>query len=910
MPSRRGWIRIAAGLLVIYLGAIVGLGLVVRSEWFVKQLRVNLEKGMGRRVAFSTIEPSLWRGVGVTVDDFTLYEKDGETPFLQSDQISLSVRLLPLLWKKLSVGSISLERPRLALVRDKDGRWNFESLAKKEKPAVKAKPGVAPAKKKKRPGFHIAKLRISDGLVTASDPSWRRKLIIKELNIKAANIAPGFLPYIDGRGRMEEVPVDELLAGVKELRDANIRDGLLSGTVRLKGWVGERLRFWTKLKIKDIHLNYGSLYASPRAGLELLIVADGDGSYKEDTWNVRNLNARCLNGRIDARGSMLGLGQEPELEMRVSGKGVPWSDLGTFNIPRFSLGGKAGIDAFIEGKKSEIKIDAALDLSGSSLSCGKFLKKPAGVKTVVKFPARFAGNTLVWEDATVRCNGMELKSGGSVCGGDKRIFKLSLKGSGIDMGRINRVLRTDITLGGEGELDLSLEQMMDRPFKAAALSGNVKVTRGELRFPGFKNPVGYEALLNISEGNGRLGLSTVRVGSSLAEGHIDFAMGERPTFEFDFHCPLLDSADFSAAPAAGKQISGFPFAGAVAWAEAASPGISPGGPLLPAFAKKVKGVGRITIGELRLGKLRAGNGRVRLRIEEGIARTEKFYFSLYGGEITGVFAADASGSLPDYALRGKIADVDLAALLSDSYGYGDRISGKLFADCEAAGRGRDWRTVQGALVAKGSFSVKEGRIRSFGFMRELGPLFILLGRQAKAKELVGFGEILVKAPEDTRLSRCEGNFTFQGGRWGTGDLLLEVADKANPMRLQIEGTMSIDGSIDLLGYASFPRGSANYAQLARYFPDDGGWIKVPFPIPIGGTLGKPRVNLESAEKSIVKCAAEIAKLRLRKEVEKKIDEVLTPGPKKDGEGPDVEDMGREILKETSKELLKKLLETK
>ena len=70
-------------------------------------------------------------------------------------------------------------------------------------------------------------------------------------------------------------------------------------------------------------------------------------------------------------------------------------------------------------------------------------------------------------------------------------------------------------------------------------------------------------------------------------------------------------------------------------------------------------------------------------------------------------------------------------------------------------------------------------------------------------------------------------------------MLLETADPKSPMRLQIEGEMGLDGALHFLGYASFPRGSAYYAQLAPYFPDDGGWIELPFPIPIGMSFPVP-----------------------------------------------------------------------
>jgi hypothetical protein len=72
-------------------------------------------------------------------------------------------------------------------------------------------------------------------------------------------------------------------------------------------------------------------------------------------------------------------------------------------------------------------------------------------------------------------------------------------------------------------------------------------------------------------------------------------------------------------------------------------------------------------------------------------------------------------------------------------------------------------------------------------------------------------------------------------------------------------------------------------------------------------LNHPRVDLEAARTGILSCAAEIGALRLRKEVEKKIDRALQPKPKKKGESPTADDVGREMLKGASKELLKQMM---
>jgi hypothetical protein len=285
---------------------------------------------------------------------------------------------------------------------------------------------------------------------------------------------------------------------------------------------------------------------------------------------------------------------------------------------------------------------------------------------------------------------------------------------------------------------------------------------------------------------------------------------------------------------------------------------------------------------------------------------DEFSLPLYGGQSGWKLAAAMNGPEPRYTLEGMAARVDLAALLSDLYGYSDALSGWLSLECAASAAGMRWSSIQKEIRAKGRFSVHEGRLRTVGLLREIAPLFLLLGQEAQCKESLALGELLKKAPPETRFSRCEGDFTFEGERWGTGNMLLEIAEKPNPVRLLLKGEMGLSGTLNLSGRASFPRRTEYYQQLAPYFPDEGGWITVPFPIPIGGTLNHPRIDLEASRTGILSCAAEIGALRLRKEIEKKIDRALEPKPKK-GEGPVTDDARREMLRGASKELLKQMM---
>ncbi|MEI6633239.1 MAG: AsmA family protein [Chlamydiota bacterium] len=899
-------IRILAALCVLCAAGAVALGFVVRSAWFMEQARAQLERGVGRKVAFASLDPSFLRGIGVRARDFCLYEEDGATPCLKAEEILLRVRILPLLWRNLSVSTVTVDQPRASLVRARDGTWNVESLLGREKPAAAGKPEAGPPKKARKTQVTISTLRIRSGIVTVLDESTGRGAVVRDLNLSLSRIAQGGLPYIDGGGRLSGIPLADILKGVREIRPLRVQGGLVAGSFRVKGWAGEMLQFRADLQASGVRYEYPGICRSPAAGADLDLSAQVEGAVRDGAWRLARVTASCFNGRLKMDGSFGNAEGGGLTTLEFTGKALPWKALGRSAVKGLVLEGETTFSSSVRGGGAEI----AADLSGSRVAYGAVLDKAPGAVASLKLPLSFAKGSVAWERATARLGSMELSSDGSLETGGGRALKAKLRSNVFDLREAGRSLAAVTGMAGKGEIDLHISHSLNTPFSAAEISGTVKISGGEFTAASLPRPLRVDAVTTCAPGSVRVGLNTVRMGSSLAEGYVSFDLKRWPSCEYDFNFPLIDTADFSAAPPPAHAASRASFS-LVQSAEAAPPPQARPVFRIPEFLKRMEGNGRVSVGELRLGKLRSRNGRARLRLSKGIASLDEVVLPLYDGEFGGKVAADIRGDSPRYSIESTLARVDLDALLADIYGYSRRLSGRLSAECAASGDGAGWDEVRKALKAKGRFSVEGGVLHSGNLLKGMGPVMFMLGRQAKCKEFTAMGELLGKAPSEMRLSRCAGTFLFDGDEWGTGDMLLETADPKSPMRLQIEGEMGLDGALHFFGYASFPRGSAYYAQLAPYFPDDGGWIELPFPIPIGGTLENPRVDADASSESVAKCAAGIGTARMRKEIEKKIDRVLAPQPKKTGSGAKapqgIEDVGRELLKGGSKEILKQML---
>src|SRR5215469_5106516 len=119
--------------------AIVVLAIIVVIGVFLATLNINryrgtiqadLSKDLGRNVTVGEMHLSVipFRLVAydVTIADDTAFRTN--KPFLEAQQLGVSLKLLPLLHKAVEIDSLYLQKPSLDLIKNAQGVWNFSSL--------------------------------------------------------------------------------------------------------------------------------------------------------------------------------------------------------------------------------------------------------------------------------------------------------------------------------------------------------------------------------------------------------------------------------------------------------------------------------------------------------------------------------------------------------------------------------------------------------------------------------------------------------------------------------------------------------------------------------------------------------------------------------------------------------------
>lgn len=113
-------------IVVAVVAAIVYVQTQVTSERVRAYLLPVVEQSLQRKVTFGDIEIGLFSGVSVA--DLSVQQKSTEDDFIAVDELQFHYRLLSLLKGKIDIDRIVLSQPRIKVIRQHDGRFNFSDL--------------------------------------------------------------------------------------------------------------------------------------------------------------------------------------------------------------------------------------------------------------------------------------------------------------------------------------------------------------------------------------------------------------------------------------------------------------------------------------------------------------------------------------------------------------------------------------------------------------------------------------------------------------------------------------------------------------------------------------------------------------------------------------------------------------
>jgi AsmA protein len=353
MPKALKWIiAVFAGLLLLIVAAVLIAPMVIDLDRFKPRIEREASTALGRPVTIGgKIEPSVFPWIGVAVHDLHLGNPDGfeQSDFASVGLFEIRVRLWPLLSGEYEVKQFVVNDPRIVLIRQKDGRANWEGLGGDREAEPKAEP---------------------------QEPAEKDPFAIKRLEVEQFAITNGILEFIDlAAGARHDIQALELrldeISLVRPIKMAfsAVVDGhpvRLDGTV---GPVGEEpgqgpLDIDLVAKLRDrLQINLQgrieNLMDAPRAGLNIKVAP----------FSLRALMAD-LKQPLPIETADKDALTRIELAMKLSGTADQISTEGELVLDQSRMNFSAAVKEF---ERPNIQMQAALD----RIDVDRYLPPPA-----------------------------------------------------------------------------------------------------------------------------------------------------------------------------------------------------------------------------------------------------------------------------------------------------------------------------------------------------------------------------------------------------------------------------------------------------------------------------------------------------------------------------------------------------
>jgi AsmA protein len=166
-------------------------------------IQSELEKRLDRRVALGDMHlglfPPRFQVQNLSIADDPNF--NDAKPFVEAQELDVSVRLLPLLHRSVEISSVTLQRPSVELIKNTQGAWNFSTIGATQK--------SAPSQNK--PQFTLGELAVQDGQVAFTDQQGRKsRMVYDHINFTLTDFAPATPFSIDASVRFPGQGAEEI----------------------------------------------------------------------------------------------------------------------------------------------------------------------------------------------------------------------------------------------------------------------------------------------------------------------------------------------------------------------------------------------------------------------------------------------------------------------------------------------------------------------------------------------------------------------------------------------------------------------------------------------------------------------------------------------------------------------------
>ncbi len=808
-----------AGVIVILVvvGIVFIVPMLVDVNQYRGQIQTELQKQLNRPVQLGDMSLSVIP-LAVKVDNVTIGEDPSfhsNVPFTQVKQLDVHVKLFPLLSKKIEIGSLTLEQPRIELIRNAAGIWNFGSLGQKTA-AAPAKPSAPAAPPAAQPGaqpagVELSKLSIKDGQIAVTDDQKHQpRAVYDHIDLTLKDFAPNqpfsleVTAHLPGKGRQTlelsgnggpfnsaqvmntpftgTVKFNEVsLAGVQKFLNAQAlenSDAVITGSTDFSTGNGKASAKGS-LKLADAVI-HGVQVGYPIEA-EFNIAAD----LNADVMQISKLALKLGSTPISVDGT---LNTKPtpavvDVNANVSDASIQEmarlaSAFGVAFNPDTKIAGQITAKVHAQGPADHLALNG--NVNGRNLEVtGKEIPQ------AVKVPAI----DLAMTPQDIRSNSFTVSSGATALNVQMVLSQYTTPSPNVDATLKTANAKVEELLGiakaygfqaaegmsGSGKVNLDVHAT--GPIKNTSemdFSGSGALQNVSLKMPSLTQPINVKnANLQFTKNSASLYNFAASLGSTNASGNVSITNFETPNLQFSLNIDKINVAELQkitggnqAAPAkkTAANWSLIPHAEA---APAPAPAPKPG------FLEVATGGGAVTIGTMIYDRTEMTNVHSNVILNHGVIELTPLTAQVYGGQINGIVSIDERHPTATFAVNARLINGDANKLMSAVANANDTLYGSISATVNQTFSTPPSGDVVQTLNGPFGFTLTNGRLTKVDLVHELSKIGKFGGSSAK-----GYTEI----------SQMSGTFQVQNGVAQTNDLkaALDV------------GTMSAQGLLNLV----------------------------------------------------------------------------------------------------------------
>ena len=836
------------------------------------QIQAQLQNRLNRPVKLGAMSLAVFP-LRVQVQNVTIGEDPrfhSNLPFADVGEMDLSVKLFPLLSKTIAIESLTLKHPKIELIRDQGGIWNFASLG--QGPAAPANAVPAPTQAKpsapaqapaasESDSFALDKLAIDDGQVAVTDSlKHQARAVYDHIDLTLKDYAPRqpfsieLAAHVPGKGAetfslsgkggplnqsvVLSTPFDgtlklnevSLAGAQKFLNNAALEgtDAMLSGSTDLTN-AGGKMSAKGSLKINDAVIH------NVQVGYPITAEFNVTQDLNNDVIQIGKGDVKLGSTPLTLTGTLNTHGATTLADVNISASNASIEDaarlaaaFGVAFSPNAKITGKLTANIHAQGPTDHLALNGTVN--GHNLEVtGK------DIPSAVKVPAI----DLAMTPQDIRSNPFTVTCGATTLAGQMSIAQYTSASPTVDatFKTVNAKLDELLSIakaygvsaveGMSGSGAVTLDVHATGPIKntdAMTFSGTGAVQNASLKTPTLTQPLNVRnANLQFTQNSVNLTNLNASLGATNASGTLSVANFQTPHLTFALAADKINVTELQKLVVAGKPAPAKKAEASWSLVPTAEAAPAP----QPSFLDTATGAGTVTIGSLVYDRTTMTNVHSNVNLNRGVIQLSPLTAQVFGGQINGSITADVRHEVSNFAINAKLNGADANQLLTAAGNMKDTLYGTLNATVNQTFATPASGDVTQTLNGPFSFTLSNGKLTKIDLLNELGKI-AKFGGGSK-----GY----------TSISSMSGTFDVRSGVANTNDL------KAS---LDV-GSMAAAGTINLVNEALALHLTA---VLDKAFSQSvggtgvGGYLntalgnkngELVLPVIVGGTMSHPSV---------------------------------------------------------------------